>query len=227
MIYRDLNIFRASPSRNLERVNCLGKYLWSSIRTHIYASTPFIDLSHTMTAKRTHSRRSCELCKRRKSRCELPDQWVASSTEPQPMDKSCHRCIVLSVPCIVDDTGRRRGLPDRPQRQSRAKPRAEPEKEAVGNAPSSSTPGFSLLSDQHVYGRARVLHDFRPQLNGVTPPDVSMSNSMHQIKTMELHGRPLRLACVMLGAAYANKENSTQRLLRLCPPEMVTRLGPG
>lgn len=55
-------------------------------------------------AKRTHARRSCDLCKLRKTRCELPDLDIAASSEAQPYDKSCHRCQVLSLPCVVDDS---------------------------------------------------------------------------------------------------------------------------
>ncbi|ORX36357.1 hypothetical protein BD324DRAFT_651597 [Kockovaella imperatae] len=61
--------------------------------------------------KRTHARRSCNVCKIRKTRCELPDQMIPSSTTPLPRDKACHRCKTLSLVCIVDDKGRRRGLP--------------------------------------------------------------------------------------------------------------------
>jgi hypothetical protein len=64
-------------------------------------------------AKRTHARRSCDLCKLRKTRCELPDLDIVASSEPQLYEKSCHRCKVLSLPCIVDDTkGRARPKPD-------------------------------------------------------------------------------------------------------------------
>ncbi|WVQ79313.1 hypothetical protein IAT38_001410 [Cryptococcus sp. DSM 104549] len=58
-------------------------------------------------AKRTHARRSCGICKLRKSRCELPDLDVPSGPDPLPVEKSCHRCKVLSLPCIVDDSNRK------------------------------------------------------------------------------------------------------------------------
>ncbi|ORX37820.1 hypothetical protein BD324DRAFT_623449 [Kockovaella imperatae] len=64
-------------------------------------------------AKRTHARRSCELCKVRKTRCELPDTDVASSSEPLPSEKSCHRCKVLALPCVVDDTAKKTRPPRR------------------------------------------------------------------------------------------------------------------
>ena len=56
-----------------------------------------------LKAKRTHARRSCDLCKLRKTRCELPDLDVAAGPDPLPIGKSCHRCQVLSLPCVVDD----------------------------------------------------------------------------------------------------------------------------
>lgn len=58
-------------------------------------------------AKRTHARRSCDLCKVRKTRCELPDLDILPSSTPLPIDKSCHRCRVLSLPCVVDDSSRK------------------------------------------------------------------------------------------------------------------------
>lgn len=58
-------------------------------------------------AKRTHARRSCDVCKLRKTRCELPDLEVPSSSEPLPLDKSCHRCKILALPCVVDDSSRK------------------------------------------------------------------------------------------------------------------------
>lgn len=66
-------------------------------------------------AKRTHARRSCELCKVRKTRCELPDLEVPSSSSPLPSEKACHRCRVLALPCVVDDSSkkaRKRALPE-------------------------------------------------------------------------------------------------------------------
>ena len=58
-------------------------------------------------AKRTHARRSCELCKVRKTRCELPDLDIPSGSTALPADKACHRCKVLALPCVVDDASRR------------------------------------------------------------------------------------------------------------------------
>ncbi|WVQ96117.1 hypothetical protein IAU59_003219 [Kwoniella sp. CBS 9459] len=58
-------------------------------------------------AKRTHARRSCDVCKVRKTRCELPDLDVPAGPTPLPLDKSCHRCRVLALPCIVDDGGKK------------------------------------------------------------------------------------------------------------------------
>lgn len=63
-------------------------------------------------AKRTHARRSCDLCKLRKTRCELPDLDIAPGPDPQPVDKACHRCQVLSLPCVVDDAKSRQRRKD-------------------------------------------------------------------------------------------------------------------
>ncbi|OCF37136.1 hypothetical protein I316_01043 [Kwoniella heveanensis BCC8398] len=90
-------------------------------------------------AKRTHARRSCDVCKVRKTRCELPDLDVPAGPTPLSLDKSCHRCRVLALPCIVDDGGKKQKKRVRDDGDNGA---------SVGNqtlasidAPAQSTPG--------------------------------------------------------------------------------------
>lgn len=89
-----------------------------------------------LRAKRTHARRSCDVCKIRKTRCELPDLEVVSSSTPLPLDKSCHRCRILSLPCVVDDSNRkirRKGTGNTEDDASTSSPRpARKRKSAAG-----------------------------------------------------------------------------------------------
>lgn len=65
--------------------------------------------------RRTHARRSCLACRKRKARCELPDITVPSSMDPLPYTVKCHRCKTLDTDCIVWD-GDRKMKGDRPAR---------------------------------------------------------------------------------------------------------------
>ncbi|SPO19642.1 uncharacterized protein UTRI_00025_B [Ustilago trichophora] len=58
--------------------------------------------------RRTHARRSCQMCQQRKARCELPDLDVPSSSLPLPAHQACHRCKTLQISCIVDDANRKK-----------------------------------------------------------------------------------------------------------------------
>ncbi|CBQ67422.1 conserved hypothetical protein [Sporisorium reilianum SRZ2] len=58
--------------------------------------------------RRTHARRSCQMCQQRKARCELPDLDVPSSALPLPDHQKCHRCKTLQISCIVDDANRKK-----------------------------------------------------------------------------------------------------------------------
>ncbi|PWY98613.1 hypothetical protein BCV70DRAFT_201932 [Testicularia cyperi] len=58
--------------------------------------------------KRPLAKRSCLECRAKKARCELPDLYVPSSSDPLPPEKRCHRCSVLDVDCVVYDGNRKR-----------------------------------------------------------------------------------------------------------------------
>ncbi|KAN0066333.1 hypothetical protein ACQY0O_000427 [Thecaphora frezii] len=59
--------------------------------------------------RRTHARRSCQMCQQRKARCELPDLTVPSGPDPLDDHLACHRCKTLQISCIVDDSNKKRG----------------------------------------------------------------------------------------------------------------------
>ena len=74
--------------------------------------------------RRTHARRSCQMCQRRKARCELPDLEVPSSPLPLPDHQACHRCKTLQISCIVDDANKKvkkAASNDTPSRPTQAK----------------------------------------------------------------------------------------------------------
>lgn len=58
--------------------------------------------------RRTHARRSCQMCQQRKARCELPDLEVPSGPLPLPDHQACHRCRTLQISCIVDDANKKK-----------------------------------------------------------------------------------------------------------------------
>lgn len=209
-----------------------------------------------LRAKRTHARRSCDVCKIRKTRCELPDLEVPSSQEPLPPDKACHRCKILSLPCVVDDSARKQrkritiaeyGQPSRPK-----KPRASgstlpgtatstPSKSAQGlvdhtldifhGLNPADTAAWSLadaLGDETAGGAAAA--------GGPMPPYGSREPAESwQSKSLKLHGRPLELVCAMLSVAYGKRslkragveEGYEVDLEGLADADMRLRLEPG
>ncbi|WVW86796.1 hypothetical protein I302_108851 [Kwoniella bestiolae CBS 10118] len=177
-------------------------------------------------AKRTHARRSCDVCKVRKTRCELPDLDVPSGPNPLPADKSCHRCRVLALPCIVDDSGKkqRKRLRDDPAnnttlangQEDDGTPKRRTTKPKLNKrASSSSTP---LSKRQSTVNHALdVLTAISPLPTQDQPasldeatriqqqPDLETfekTDCIIQSKSMKLHGRPAELACAMFKVAY-------------------------
>ena len=190
-------------------------------------------------ATRTHARRSCEICKARKTRCELPDVNVQSSTEPQPLEFSCHRCRTLVLPCVVNDEGRKRGLPVQEGSQRKRKKRADSDvdkdhgqsKQSKGVVISALEPPATHHDDRD----RQLLHTFLPYENERTTlvngessrrrlPDISPPKK--RVDTIRLHGKPWRLACAMLGAAYG-KGPPTLDLDSLLSEEMRQMLHSG
>lgn len=89
--------------------------------------------------RRRYARRSCLTCRSKKTRCELPDEAVASSHDPLPVYKACHRCRALDIPCVVWDGDRKR------------KPRLD-------STNSSSTPSRNHLTSQFQHAPPTPIH---------------------------------------------------------------------
>jgi hypothetical protein len=180
-------------------------------------------------AKRTHARRSCDLCKLRKTRCELPDLEITATSEPQPYEKSCHRCQVLSLPCVVDDTkGKAKsklddlGLPmirSGSASGSGSRDRAaSPKKRKTARASNGSThTGDTKTLASIVNDSLELMHSFDEELDpalrkpsaastptgfGVIPGSMSGDWQVERERSMKYHGRPAELVAAMLTVAY-------------------------
>ena len=203
-------------------------------------------------AKRTHARRSCALCKTRKTRCELPDLDVLSSPNALPVEKSCHRCKVLALPCVVDDSSRKQRK--RSREEAWASPRDPPLGSPRPKQPKALRSAHSVDSERIGSSHSRdVLRDFVPDFHTAYPsasngysatdddlasPERGMSRGARpcQIRGMRYHGRPLELVCAMLRVAYERRQVRSGRqgvateevdLDKLVDHDMRARLEPG
>ena len=185
-------------------------------------------------AKRTHARRSCELCKVRKTRCELPDLDIPSSSEPLPPEKACHRCQVLSLPCVVDDFKRQLGkavaaqvTQSGPASSKGTPPEKKRRKKVARGSLAQTEDGRTTLAAQlELRGGAEteldIFHAFRPWSQdglpngsddaagreGLMPPFGSTEPSISpQSMSLRLHSRPLENACAMLRVAYGKQKD--------------------
>lgn len=149
-------------------------------------------------ARRTHARRSCNTCKVRKTRCELPDLDVPSSPEPLPKEKSCHRCSTLCLPCVVDDSRmkkRRRGSPSAPGE-------AGTSKSASAKRPSTGSRSVSSSSTNGAHGSGNGSARGGRPVNVVSNTvDVAPVFGDRSNSTLRLHGRPLTLVAELLSGA--------------------------
>jgi hypothetical protein len=175
-------------------------------------------------AKRTHARRSCDLCKLRKTRCELPDLDVVAGPEPQSFEKSCHRCQVLSLPCIVDDTKGKpkvRGEDAGPSRAgsstSLARDRGSSPKRRRTARPSNGSAGETKTLASVVNDSLELMHSFDEELDpslrkpsaestptgfGVISGSQIGNWQIERERSMKYHGRPAELVSAMLTVAY-------------------------
>lgn len=182
-------------------------------------------------ARRTHARRSCDLCKVRKTRCELPDLGVPSGPDPLPFEQTCHRCRVLALPCIVDDSSRKVAKRSKEPTDSSSQPHLGPLPTPSVRAPKrpadtlahgkqiKQTKGHAV---NHSLNLMQAFQPVEPSLNAPPPSDFGFpprnpelyfspggQTETHQVRSLKLHGRPLELVCAMLQVAY--KKNSPAR----------------
>ena len=205
-------------------------------------------------AKRTHARRSCDLCKLRKTRCELPDLDVIAGPEPQSYEKSCHRCQVLSLPCIVDDTkGKARRAddagPSRAGSTSLSRDRGSSPKRRKTMRQSNGSGELKTLASI-VNDSLELMHSFDEELDpslrkpsaastptgfGVIPGNQTGNWQIERERSMRYHGRPAELVAAMLTVAYGRIKTIPPRLSfttevdleRLIDEAMRLKLEPG
>ena len=206
-----------------------------------------------LRAKRTHARRSCDVCKIRKTRCELPDLDVPSSQTPLPLEKACHRCRILSIPCIVDDSGKKPRKRITIAEYTGGSTAVKPKRARTSAGGSSKVTGTSVPAN--IDHTLDILHGFTPLEDspgwtladagatgtdgtegGPLPPYGNREpNESDQSKTLKLHGRPLELVCSMLSVAYGKKPLKRSTVEEYCDVDlealvdndMRARLEPG
>lgn len=103
--------------------------------------------------KRTHARLTCQTCKERKRRCELPDTHYAEAeadrTQALPPSKACHRCCTLQIDCFLRSNSVH-GSCSPPSTSSRRVPNSFTISSLLG-AQSRSNDGRSGVSDANAH----------------------------------------------------------------------------
>ncbi|WWD20195.1 hypothetical protein CI109_104671 [Kwoniella shandongensis] len=192
-------------------------------------------------AKRTHARRSCDVCKVRKTRCELPDLDVPSGPDPLPLDKSCHRCKVLALPCIVDDSAKKQrkrsredgsstkpngSIPDLASAEASRASTASPKRRAIKLKRKTPTDVSSIAPSRvaSVNHTLNLMHGLAPTDNdNQTQPTETLQPIRHEphnigltvdtmkTRSLKLHTRPAELTCAMLRVAYSKSDKRRKR----------------
>jgi hypothetical protein len=145
------------------------------------------------TTRRSIARRSCQLCRHRKTRCELPDPTVPDDPSPLPEARKCHRCKVLGEQCVVFTAGSRAGL---------IKKRKAGEAELEGQAPLPT-------SIQHGGGeRVELLTTFDPE--GHRPSGSGGGPRRHGESSMQYHTRPITVTSAMLRCAFPGNADDSE-----------------
>lgn len=107
-------------------------------------------------AHRTYARRSCDVCKKRKTRCELPDFSIPASSTPLSEELACHRCKQLKLECVV--SSKLRG--EKSSRRRKKKQAVEEESEGKEEKPSTS-----LL---HLFTPEATTHEIPQEGRGIS-----------------------------------------------------------
>ncbi|WOO81774.1 uncharacterized protein LOC62_04G005295 [Vanrija pseudolonga] len=136
--------------------------------------------------RRSIARRSCQLCRQRKARCELPDETVPDSPVPLAQELKCHRCKVLREDCVVLSAGRagtskKRKADDAPTNDATPPVRAQQPAPPAG------------ADEEHT-----IMSTFEP---GRPTQPVGKSS-------LRYHSRPLTLTTEMLRLAFAPEATS-------------------
>jgi hypothetical protein len=139
----------------------------------------------TSSTRRSIARRSCQLCRHRKTRCELPDPTVPDGPSPLPEARQCHRCRVLGEECVVFAAGARAG-------SSKKRKAGDSELEQQAQVPTSIRDG--------VGERVELLTTFDPEGHG--PSGSGGGPNRRGESSMQYHTRPITLTSAMLRRAF-------------------------
>lgn len=139
----------------------------------------------TATTRRSIARRSCQLCRHRKTRCELPDPTVPDGPSPLPDTRKCHRCKVLGEECVVLAAGTRAG-PGKKRKAEDSELRRETQ------SPTSIQDGGGE--------RVELLTTFDPEGHG--PSGSGGGQNRRGESSMQYHTRPITLTSAMLRRAF-------------------------
>lgn len=171
-------------------------------------------------ARRTHARRSCNVCKVRKTRCELPDLGVPASSDPLPEDKSCHRCRVLSLPCVVNDSHMksRRG-----QDGAGVSKDMQPKQEPQFWKSTDEGPSPASASDSQRPSKRRRTPVSVPKDNGPQPLRKDAVD-FHGLRRVRLQGRPHFVTSSLLKLANGVRRPSHEVDLTIPPGQRVSHL---
>lgn len=142
-------------------------------------------------------RSSCQICRARKTRCELPDPDSTPLSVPLPLEQKCHRCKTLSLSCIVEkpEPGRKPG-----PKKRRITPEESPEDFDLG-------PNLVATFEPDPWGVKSSL-DTTPV---ISPGPIDPSDDI----AIQYHGRSLELTATRLRRAFKEDETFAYSSKRL------------
>jgi hypothetical protein len=113
------------------------------------------------TLPRSTPKRCCTLCRQRKTRCELPAAALSLPAGPTPLPShhACHRCIVLSMDCILLSSRSRRAQKDRPTPNQSVATSYGEQNEAQSLCHDSTSSTLVNMSRDHTPGPVPANHD--------------------------------------------------------------------
>jgi hypothetical protein len=113
------------------------------------------------TLPRSTPKRCCALCRQRKTRCELPAAALSLPAGPTPLPShhACHRCIVLSMDCILLSSQSRRAQKDRPTPNQSVAPSPGEQNGEQSPCVDSTSSTLVNMSRDHTPGPAPANHD--------------------------------------------------------------------
>ncbi|GAA93424.1 uncharacterized protein L969DRAFT_96052 [Mixia osmundae IAM 14324] len=204
-----------------------------------------IETASSSAPRRVTSRRTCQICRQRKSRCELPDAALDMPPGLLSRELACHRCQILSLSCDLapESTRKRRRLDAEPEDVTPAKASKVRETLAISRPTRGSESGSVQLRQDDDHGpldsiqSGDLLVTFDPQFPGpganmthearmMSSTGAHFSNAQpHQVR---FHGRSCEAASALLRTAYRRRaaEQDECNLSKLLDAPLIERLRP-